>query len=414
MFSLSGDCTRIAAVSPKPGSSPPVLLLGGAANSLSIVRSLGSKGIPVRVSAGRSCLAGLSRYCSGSFLYPENASSLDYWGELLLGADRSPFAGHVIFACSDDALEFLARHRSELERLYLLDDYVPELVLDMLDKQRTLHWARSLGLATPLFWKLDRLADFDELENAVTSRVILKPVHSHLFRRYYPDRKYLGPGYLKDLRQQAATLLERGLEIIVSELIPGPDSLLCSHYTYISNDGKALFDFTKRVLRRYPVNEGLGTYHVTEWLPETAELGKKFFQGMGFRGFGNIEFKRDLRDGALKVIECNARFTHAQELLVRSGMDSAMIVYNHVVGLPLPDVRSYTQDARLLFIRDDFHAFRQLHARGELGRLQWLRSIAHKQIFPYFSLSDPWPVVSNFLSRLNRKNRRLWKRIIGR
>ncbi len=126
---------------------------------------------------------------------------------------------------------------------------------------------------------------------------------------------------------------------------------------------------------------------------------------MRFRGLGNIEFKRDPRDGELKVIESNVRFTQAHELLVRAGMDSAMIIYNHVTGLPQPDVSSYAQNVKLLFIRDDIHAFRQLHARGELGWFQWLRSLAHRQTFPYFSLSDPWPAVRNFLSRVERKRK---------
>jgi predicted ATP-grasp superfamily ATP-dependent carboligase len=390
------------------------LLLGGAANSLSIVRSLGRKGIAVRVSCNQDCLAPLSRYCRGSFPFPDGNSPLEYWGDLLLGSDRPALAGHMLLACCDNALEFLARHRQELERLYLLDDYVPDLVLDMLDKQRTLEWARSLGMAAPQFWMIENAQDLDALDGMASFPVIIKPVHSHLFRKYYPDRKYLGPAPLGDLREQAAGLLQRQLRFIVSELIPGPDSLLSSYYTYITKDGEALFHFTKRVLRRYPVNEGLATYHVTEWLPETAELGKRFFQGIGFRGLGNIEFKRDPRDGWLKVIESNVRFTQAHELLVRSGMDSAMIVYSHVAGLPLPDTSSYRQNASLLFIRDDILAFRQLHARGELGWLEWLGSIAHKQIFPYFSLSDPWPVIINFLSWLERKRKRLWMRIIQR
>ena len=41
------------------------------------------------------------------------------------------------------------------------------------------------------------------------------------------------------------------------------------------------------------VNRGGGCYHETKWLPETAELGRRFFTGIGFRGMGNIEFKRD-------------------------------------------------------------------------------------------------------------------------
>ncbi len=69
---------------------------------------------------------------------------------------------------------------------------------------------------------------------------------------------------------------------MICELIPGPDSQLSRYYTYITHDGQALFHFTKRVLRRYPVNEGPASYHMTQWLPDTAELGKRFFSRDAF------------------------------------------------------------------------------------------------------------------------------------
>ena len=57
-----------------------------------------------------------------------------------------------------------------------------------------------------------------------------------------------------ELRQKAALVADKGLEFMVSELIPGPDSLLSSYYTHIDDDGHALFKFTKQVIRRMPPN----------------------------------------------------------------------------------------------------------------------------------------------------------------
>jgi len=190
-------------------------------------------------------------------------------------------------------------------------------------------------------------------------------------------------------------MLARSLPFLVSELVPGPDRLLSSYYTYIDEQGEALFHLTKSVLRRHPMNMGSACYHLSEWLPETAALGERFFRGVGLRGLGNVEFKRDLRDGELKLIESNARFTAAQELLVRCGMDTAVIVYDHLVGRPAPRVREYRQNLRLWYPRQDFAAFRELRGRGELGFFGWLRSIAHRQVLPYFALTDPWPSLTN-------------------
>ncbi|MDQ7051488.1 MAG: hypothetical protein Q9P14_00770 [candidate division KSB1 bacterium] len=153
-------------------------------------------------------------------------------------------------------------------------------------------------------------------------------------------------------------------------------------------------------MRRFPVNQGLACYHYTEWDEEIAELGQTFFRGIHFRGLGNIEFKRDLRDGLLKVIECNPRFTAAQELLARSGMDAAKIIYNAIVGKPVPNVESYRQKLHFWYPVRDFRAFLQLRRRGELTFAEWLKSIGRKQVFPYFRWDDPMPSIRGMIRGL--------------
>jgi predicted ATP-grasp superfamily ATP-dependent carboligase len=188
-------------------------------------------------------------------------------------------------------------------------------------------------------------------------------------------------------------VLDLGIEVMVCELVPGPDNLLSSYYTYVDNDGNRLFEFTKRVIRRSPVNFGPGCYHITDWAPETAEVGRRFFRGIDFKGLGNVEFKFDQRDGQLKLIECNARFTAAQELLLRSGMDIAWVIYNHITGGQVPTIDRFESGLRLWYASHDFDAFRELHKQGELSILGWIRSIGHPQVVPFFALDDPMPAL---------------------
>jgi D-aspartate ligase len=42
---------------------------------------------------------------------------------------------------------------------------------------------------------------------------------------------------------------------------------------------------------------------VTRWRPEVAEAGLRFLRAIGPRGMAHAEFKRDSRDGELKLIE---------------------------------------------------------------------------------------------------------------
>ncbi len=369
----------------------PVLVLGGQANAIAIVRSLGRMGIPVHVAARADCLAYLSRYCGDRYPCPEGRDPGEYWTELLLGDTPRALRGSVLFACSDDAIVFIADHYDALRERFRLPEFAPDLQRAMLDKRRTLLLAREAGVPAPRFWDLDASTDLEAMRREITFPAMIKPVHSHLFQRAFPNRKYLAAGDFDELVRGARQMAAHDLAAIVSELIPGADDLACSYYTYIDGRGEPLFHFTKRVFRRFPMNQGGATYHITEWLPEAAELGQRFFRGIGFRGNGMVELKRDPRDHALKLIECNARFAAAQWIFVRAGMDIAYLIYRHVTGQPVPRIDRYRDGVRLWHPLEDYWAFRELREKGLITSWGWLRSVLHRQALPYFTLADPRP-----------------------
>jgi len=384
--------------------SPPVLLLGGTQSSLAIVRSLGRKNIPVRVAARADRPALRSRFCRGRYVIPPNEPPDSFWADLLLGGSRSDLRGSVIFACDDFALTFLATCRAKLQQHYILDDSIPALQLAMLDKQKTLELARSAGCAVPQFWKVDTPRDLEAIHCAVNFPVMVKPIHSHMFESLLGKKFFIAHSH-EELDERVRQVLDRQLKIMVCEIIPGPDSVVqSSYYTYIDRQGERLFQFTKRVLRRAPQFGGKAVLHMTQWLPETAEVGERFFRGIGFQGLGHIEFKRDFRDGQLKVSECKPRVTEAQELLRRSGVDTAFLLYCQLTGKPLPPTRSYKENLFLWYpVRD---LIDQLKGRHGLSASHWLRSVLHLHTtFPYFKPDDPWPSLALALDELQRRLR---------
>ena len=200
-------------------------------------------------------------------------------------------------------------------------------------------------------------------------------------------------GDVDELMAAYRLVSEHEVEVVLLEVIPGPDDLLCSYYTYIDDQGAPQFHFTKRVIRRYPEREGFGCYHITDWNPEVRDLGLRLFRHAGLKGVANVEFKRDPRDGRLKLIECNARFTAANGLLAASGIDLGAYVYRRLAGLPQPALvdGAYTKGLRLWYPLDDFLAFLDLRREGRLDLVSWARGVAHRQVLPYFSWSDPLP-----------------------
>ena len=373
-------------------SKPPVLILGGQENTLSLTRSFGRRNISTYISAPATCLAFKSRYCSKAYPVPSEMKTKDYWAQLLLNEEHSEISGSVIFAGNDEAVEFIAAKKSERANKYVVDDSIPQIHIDMLNKQRTLELAKIAGCPTPSFYNISELDDVKNIGDDVMFPIMIKPIHSHLFRVYYPGKKYLTAHNREELVEKVKDVLDKNLSVMATEIIPGPDDLQSSFFTYITDQQDELFHYTHQIVRRRPKNSGNGCLHISKKLPATASMGRLFFNGIGFQGFGHIEFKLDLRDNKLKIIECNPRASAAQEIVTRSGLDMAYHIYRYLTQNVKPKDCYYSSGVRRWWLLEDILAFRELNKLDELSLFSWLKSVFGGPIvFPYFSLSDPLP-----------------------
>ena len=378
-------------------TSTPVLVLGGKENALSLVRHLGQKGMPISCSGPSNCWGMFSRYCQESFQIPYGRPATSFWRDLLLSEGSSRLHGYILLPCCDDAIEFVAEYNTHLATHYILDDGQPDLRQALLDKRQTLELARQAGIDAPQFWSAETDDDIEVVRREANFPLIVKPLHTYKFSRIFGQKFFVVEKDFKKLVEDIRLAQSHDLPVMVAEMIPGPDTLLSSYYTYIDKNGTNLFHFTKRILRRYPVNHGGACYHITEWLPETAELGRQFFERIGFTGLGNIEFKRDLRDGKLKIIEVNARFTAAQELIVHSGAPIDLIVYCHLTGQQVPKFSEYTQHLRYWYPLHDFLSFLEMRRKGDLTFIGWLKSfLPYRLVSPLHRVADPLPSFKAF------------------
>jgi predicted ATP-grasp superfamily ATP-dependent carboligase len=378
----------------------PVLVLGGGTNTLSILRSLSQRGIVVAVSTDENSPAIKSRYCQTKYVFSKGADPKAYWADLLLSDKRNELKGSVLFACCDDAIQFICAHRDELARFYRFYDFDPKLHLALLEKQSTLELARSVGVGVPQFWTINRIEDIERILPELTFPVIVKPLLSHEFRRQFGGQKYLRADNADQLLRQQKEVLNKGLRSMVCDFIPGPDSLTCFYISYRNAEGQLLFEITESGLRRYPKNKGVLCYTYTEWKPGVAEQGRKLLQGVGFTGLSSIEFKLDPRDNQYKLIEINPRFDAGVEIFQQSGIEVPYFIYCHTTDRPLPEIAEFQNNARMINVIDDFRAYLELKRLGELTLWQWLKSMSPRQNCMYFKLYDPWPAVHNIFSRL--------------
>jgi D-aspartate ligase len=379
----------------------PVILLGGEANALSVARSLAALGVRVHFIGDVDSPVARSRCCT-YLEVPNRGSPEQSWAQFLLGAESDHLRGAVVLSCSDAGINVLARHRAALLERYRLDESNPPAQVDMLDKLTTYRHAQAAGVDTPRFWLIDGVGALAGLRDSLVFPLIVKPRLSHVFEAAF-GRKHLFAEDFAQLHAALATVAESNIGVMLVEWIPGSDDQLCSYFTYLDEQQTPLLHFTKRVIRRYPMGMGSGSYHITDWIPALIEPSLRLFRQVGLRGVANVEYKLDVRDRRYKLMECNARFTAANCLVAASGVDLAALVYNRMTGRPHPLPTEYRRGLRLWDPIRDAWAMRELRRSGQITIAGWITSVLHRQTFPFFRWTDPMPAVARIAKPLIRR-----------
>jgi len=393
--------------------NPPAVTLGGEAIAFPVVRSLDRAGIEAFAIGGSPEYNPIaySRHCAGYADLGSKGGVVDRWLEWLV--EHGP-RGAVVLPCNDDGLDLVLRHRSTLEGLgYVLPEADDRVLAAMLDKDETYRLARAADVPTPRTWSSGGGDDLDQAIEGIGFPCALKPLHTHLFARIFGvGNKLLVANNRKELDDGLRRMQALGLEMAVTEIIPGRETQLLSYCGYLDASGTPLTHFTFRKIRQYPIHFGLGCYVVSDWNEDVIQAGLRFLRGVGLRGLFHVEFKRDPRDGELKLLECNHRFTIEAMF---APIDLPLLAYNRLLGRTLPSERPYRSGIHLWNPVKDTRAFLAYRRREELTVWRWLRSLLHPQRFHVFRLDDPWPTIRHHAALARRFfSKRLLRRGVKR
>lgn len=371
-------------------SGQRAVVVSGIANALSAARTLSQAGVEVYGVGEEHSPVRYSRVVAGYAGLGIGEGSQQRWLAWLLEVRLHA----VLIPCADDGLELLARNRGALEvHGYVLPEMDDDLALAMLDKERTYDLARRAGIATPRTVDPTALSQIEEAIEIIGLPCALKP-------RQKPPQMPVGYGgkafvvsSAPELAAMYSALTDRGVPMIVTEIVQGPDEQLWQYWSYRRPDGDFVLELTKHKVRQYPPIFGTGSYQAIAWDEEVAEAGRHFVSALGLVGFSSVEFKRRASDGLLVLIECNYRLIEANEAGRVAGVDAARVVHAFAVGQQVDRQAKPRDGVRFWHPVRDAHAMRAYRQRGELTLRGWIHSLLHRQVTPYFSWRDPWPSI---------------------
>lgn len=387
---------------------PPVVLLGG----LSVTRALGHAGIPVVVaSASAHEPAFASRFCSARLRLPPPGERLAALDALLeSGARLAAAAGTRVplFYSNDDWQRFVHEYRTELGQHYalLLNDVEVADALIRKDLFQPLAAARGLPIPRELAW--DRLEGFEHpvlVKPRSKLGWMASPVHLRLFGRHGKARIFPNG---RALLAEAQALQLRD-EILVQEYLSGDDRQIWSFHGFADEAHRLLDWFIGRKIRTFPALTGESTFLELAHDQELAQLGGHVAAALALKGVFKVDLKRDGRTGRFRVLEVNARYNLWHYLGAANGVNLPRTAYDYLLHGRRPSTPGrYRTVYRWIYLRGDWHAYREASARGELGFAGWVRSLVRTPLVCHlFGWSDPLPFFYRFYHGLGARLPRL-------
>ncbi len=332
-----------------------------------------------------------SRYCK-ALLCPSPIHQPDALVEFLLGEARKYDLPPVLIPASDAYVQFLSRYRETLAKSFLFNLPSATVLEAMVNKRLQYELAEKVGTPIAQTFYPETMEDVENIQNQLAYPAFIKPYIGHLWReKFGGTHKGFKVFSAQELRQRYSEIFPTGLKAMVQAIIQGPNT---NHYkvnAYINQRGEPLLVFTLRKIRQYPTEFGVGTMVESVHYPELAELGLHFLKSINYRGIGSIEFKKDDRDGKLKMIELNPRLWQQNIQATDCGMNFPLMEYQDLCGQNPPAITTFREGVRWWDSLADFQSFWEYNKRGELSFPQWVSSWIGATSHPRFAWDDLGP-----------------------
>lgn len=383
-----------------------VVLLGGTHSSLAIARSLKRTGMPVWLVTDASPLTGYSRHIRSAWRWagPNHETAVDVLLDL---ARRSGLERPVLIAAGDAEVRFAAQHYDQLSAAFRMTLQPWHALQWSADKALAYRRATELGLHIPRDYAVCSVADLGTLD--LNFPVVLKPSMRIFENAFTRDKAWRADdrGSFQRLFGRAAALVGEK-NIVVQELVPGGSEAQLS-YAGLWNKGKPVAWFTAQRTRQYPLEfSHTSTFVETLDAPDVVEAAHAFLTSTEHHGLVEVEFKRDIRDGKLKLLDVNPRPWSWFALSEAAGLQLGEMLVSVAYGDALLPAGKAPSGVAWMYAPRDAVASIQMMLKGTLSPFAYLASFAKVRAWGIFDPRDPLPALLDIPIGLIRKIKRMF------
>lgn len=378
---------------------PPVVVASVFQTGLNLMRDLLRRGVRV---VGVDCEAeheGFRSRYGKSYLCPNPDAEPEAWVAFMVELAKQLGGKPVLIAAADIFVSAMGKHAETLCEHYTfsLQSIATQAALATKEQQYAL--AERFGLPIPRTVYVQSRADLERFAAQARFPCLLKPRHQREWDALPEGNKLRGSKV--SIADTAEQLLEQygwaepyRPEVMAQEIIAGGDDAKFCYLSVYGQGSRRIGYCVVHELRAYPVLFGSGSVVEPVVDNEVAEVCDQFLRAVGYVGICEIEVKRDTRDGKVRLIEANPRYSVTADSAGYAGVDIGWLHYLDLIGQAVEPVTATNFGYRHVVLRRDIPAMPRYVGEGMYTWGQLLDSYRGKLEFFDFDLRDPKPTAT--------------------
>lgn len=343
--------------------------------SLSLIRSLGKRGIKVDVGSESFYSIGFtSRYCYKRSLYKSPKKNPEaFFNYLLKKVKKNKYK--CIFPVRENTAKVISKYKNELSKYTKVP--VPDYpsFQRAFNKEEVLKIAIKKGISCPKSYFEN---DVDTIADQIKFPVILKSKSRHGSKVSICQSK-------NELKIMSKLFYENIGPFFIQEFIPNGGEL--GVYTLFNSESKPYALSVHQRIRTVHTYGGVSTFRKTIRNDHIVKIAFDLLKAINWVGPAMVEFRVDSRDNTPKFIEINPRWWGSLPLSIFSGPDFPYLLYKNEVDGKIKPNLNYKIGVNCRCFYGDIIWY--MNSKNKLKNLNELFDFSTN--FDIISLKDPLP-----------------------
>lgn len=370
---------------------------------LGVVRALGMEGIYVVSIDYEKSHYGRSKYVKEALIAPHYKKEEKELVKFLIDYAKKEEVKPVLYPTADLYVEFMENNFDELKEYYLWPNDKKGFYKKLMDKKSLLGFTEKYGIKTPEIIDLDEEDVIERVDREFSYPCIVKPRDSMPFVNKFRQKAFRCKNK-DELTETIEKVKKSGLKAFAQRIIKGPESNCYSFDVYMGRDGEVKSFMTTSKIRQWPINFGASTYAKQEYISELYDICVPLFKGEKYRGFGEVELKRDEKSGEIYLIEINVRFVNFVFLQYAMGMKNPLYYYLDSIGEDFEGPKiTENKEVYWKYKYEDIFAIRAYLKTGQMSLGKILKDYRLKKVSSTWHIKDPMPGIKFFLWAISHK-----------